>query len=36
MLSLDGGQITVDGTVDSLVYEDEARSGGSFLSRLFG
>ena len=36
MLSLDGGQITVDGTVDSLVYEDEVRGGGSFLSRLFG
>ncbi len=36
MLSLDGGQVHVDGTVDSLVYEDDQRTGGSFLSRLFG
>lgn len=33
-LSLDGGQVEVDGTVSSLVYE-EAKPGG-FLSRLFG
>lgn len=33
-LSLDGGQVEVDGTVSSLVYE-EAKQGG-FLSRLFG
>ncbi len=34
MLSLDGGQVAVDGTVDSLTYEDDAPTGG-FLSRLF-
>ncbi len=34
-LSVDGGQASVDGTIDSLVYEDEQRSGGLF-SRLFG
>lgn len=33
-LSLDGGQVEVDGTVSSLVYE-EVKQGG-FLSRLFG
>ena len=36
MLSVDGGQVSVDGTVDSMVYEDDQRTGGSFLSRLFG
>ena len=36
LLSLDGGQVNVDGTVDSMVYEDEQRTAGSFLSRLFG
>lgn len=35
MLSLDGGQVTVDGTVDSMVYEDEVKHGG-FFSRLLG
>ena len=35
MLSLDGGQVAVDGTVDSISYEDEAPSGG-FFARLFG
>ncbi len=34
-LSLDGGQVLIDGTVDSLVYEDEAPTGG-FFARLFG
>lgn len=34
MLSLDGGQIEVEGTVDALVYEDEAPTGGWF-GRLF-
>jgi len=34
-LSVDGGQASVDGTIDSLVYEDEQRGGGLF-SRLFG
>lgn len=35
MLSLDGGQVHVDGTVESLTYEDNAPVGG-FFSRLFG
>lgn len=34
MLSLDGGQVHVDGTVNSLTYEDNTQSGG-FFSRLF-
>ena len=35
MLSLDGGQVCVDGTVDALSYEEETPSGG-FFARLFG
>ena len=35
-LSVDGGQASVDGTIDSMVYEDDAHTGGRFLSRLFG
>ncbi len=35
-LSVDGGQASVDGTIDSLTYEDEQRGGSGFLSRLFG
>lgn len=36
-LSLDGGELHVDGRIDALTYEDtpEARGGGLF-SRLFG
>ncbi|MCL2083144.1 MAG: sporulation protein YabP [Oscillospiraceae bacterium] len=35
-LSLDGGELSVEGTVNSLVYEDTPESsGGGFLSRLF-
>ena len=34
-LSVDGGQASVDGTIDSLAYEDEQRGGG-LLQRLFG
>ena len=34
-LSLDGGLITVDGTVSAMMYEEERRRGG-MLSRLFG
>ena len=34
-LSLDGGQVAVEGTVSSLHYE-ETRSGGSWLRRLVG
>ena len=36
MLSLDGGQVLVDGTVDSLTYEDDTGPVGGFFSRLFG
>lgn len=35
MLSLEGGQVSVDGSVDSLSYEDPAPAGG-FFARLFG
>lgn len=34
-LSLEGGQVAVDGTISSLVYE-EPRSGGGWRHRLFG
>ncbi len=34
-LSLDGGQVAVDGTVTALIYEEPRREGG-FLTRLFG
>lgn len=34
-LSLEGGQVDVDGSISSLVYEDSHTSGG-WLSRLFG
>ena len=36
LLSLDGGQVHVDGTVDSMTYENEVREAGSFFARLFG
>ncbi|MDO4845753.1 MAG: sporulation protein YabP [Oscillospiraceae bacterium] len=35
-LSLEGGQVAVDGTVDALIYEDAERNEGGFLRRLFG
>ena len=35
MLSLEGGQICVDGTIDALIYEDDSREQGGFFSRLF-
>ncbi len=36
-LSLDGGDLKVEGDIDGLAYEDSGRDrGGSFLSRLFG
>ncbi|MBQ9493385.1 MAG: YabP/YqfC family sporulation protein [Oscillibacter sp.] len=36
-LSLDGGELHVDGKIDSIAYEDAPReSGGGFLGRLFG
>ena len=35
-LSLDGGELHVDGRIDSLLYEDADRPSGGLLSRLFG
>ena len=35
MLSLDGGQVSVDGRVESMSYEEPAPAGG-FFARLFG
>lgn len=35
-LSLDGGELHVDGRIDSVTYEDEAPGRGGFFSRLFG
>ena len=34
-LSLDGGELKVEGAVDALSYEDDGRERGSFQSRLF-
>ncbi|NCE63501.1 sporulation protein YabP [Pseudoflavonifractor sp. 524-17] len=34
-LSLDGGDLKVDGTIDSLTYEERRQNQGSFLARLF-
>ena len=34
-LSLEGGQVAVDGTISALYYE-EPRQGGSWVRRLFG
>lgn len=34
-LSLDGGALKVEGTVESLTYEDRAEDRGSLWSRLF-
>lgn len=35
MLSLEGGQVGVDGSIDSMSYEDPVPAGG-FFARLFG
>lgn len=35
-LSLDGGELHVDGRIESLIYEDRGASSGGFFSRLFG
>ena len=37
-LSLDGGELHVDGRIDAVTYEDapEAGGGGGFFARLFG
>lgn len=35
-LDLGSGDVKLSGQVDSMVYEETARTQGSFLSRLFG
>ena len=35
-LSLDGGELHVDGRIDSVSYEDLGHDRGGFFSRLFG
>ena len=35
-LSLDGGQLRVEGQVESLSYEDDRGARGGLLARLFG
>ena len=35
-LSLDGGELHVDGRIDSVTYEDSAPGRSGFFSRLFG
>ena len=35
-LSLDGGELHVDGRIDSLAFEDAPSGRGGLLSRLFG
>ena len=35
-LSLDGGELHVDGRIDSVTYEDEGRERRGFLGRLLG
>lgn len=35
-LSLDGGELHVDGRIDSVSYEDQTSGRGGFFSRLFG
>ena len=35
-LSVDIGELSVEGFVRSLEYSDDIRSGGGFLARLFG
>lgn len=35
-LSLDGGELHVDGRIDSISYEDDGPGHGGFFSRLFG
>lgn len=35
-LSLDGGELHVDGRIDSVTYEEESQGRGGFFSRLFG
>lgn len=34
-LSIEGGELSIEGTVDALQYHDEQRAEGGFFSRLF-
>jgi sporulation protein YabP len=34
-LSINGGELEVNGRVDAMEYEDDKRQGGGFLKRLF-
>ncbi|MDR1736190.1 MAG: sporulation protein [Oscillospiraceae bacterium] len=35
-LNIDGGELCVEGTIDTLEYEDTAPRQGGFFSRIFG
>ncbi len=35
-LSVEEGDLTIEGTIDTLVYSAQTRGHGGFLSRLFG
>lgn len=35
-LSLDGGELLVDGRIDSISYEDQTGGKGGFFTRFFG
>ena len=35
-LALDGGELHVDGRIDSVTYEEQGQGRGGFFSRLFG
>ena len=35
-LSLDGGELHVDGRIDSVTYEEDGAAQGGFFRRLFG
>ena len=35
-LSLDGGELHVDGKIDAVMYEDQSAPRASLLGRLFG
>ena len=35
-LALDGGELHVDGRIDSVTYEEDSGRQGGFFSRLFG
>ena len=35
-LALDGGELHVDGRIESMTYEEEGQGRGGFFSRLFG